>query len=358
MFRVRRQGELAQRQDSTMRALGGAASRGMVLTALLLVIAGAGWWYVSRWARVEPGNAGVLMDYCTGEQQTITDSRYVWVDWRCERLAQYPTAEYTYSMTLVSGPNGGSEAVPCVMKDQQTIAMDSSTSWSVDPQRVADLYRMRPGVLLVGDPKGQDLANVLVRPEIRAGLRDACTKFGWEEAYGPRRLEYEAAAEQAVRGRLEPVGIKVRSVSIRAMVPSTALEGLISARLEGQKLAEAATFQQLQAERDGLAKQANARAAAQVQMQQARAAAELQEQQSTAALAKAKADAEQARITAESEAARIRTLGDAEAYANRQKATTITPEMVDLEKWRRWDGKMPQMMLGNDTILQVPSPNR
>jgi regulator of protease activity HflC (stomatin/prohibitin superfamily) len=261
-------------------------------------------------------------------------------------------------MTLVSGPNGGSEAVPCVMRDQQTIAMDSSTSWSVDPHRVADLYRMRPGVPLTGDPKGQDLAAVLVRPEIRAGLRDACTRFGWEEAYGARRLEYEAAAEQAVRGRLESVGIKVRSVSIRAMVPSPALESLIAARLDGQKQTEAALFQQQQAERNGLAQQANAKAAAELQIQQARATAELQAEQSKAALAKARADADQARITAESEAARIRALGDAEAYANRQKASTISPEMVELEKWRRWDGKMPQTVLGNDPILQMPVPGR
>ena len=307
---------------------------------------------------MEPGNAGVLLNYCTGEQQTITDSRYVWVDWRCERLAEYPTAEYTYTMTIVSGPNGSSEAVPCVMKDQQTIAMDSSTSWSVDPHRVGELYRMRPGVPLTGDSKGQDLANILVRAEIRAGLRDACTRFSWEEAYGPRRLEYESVAESAVRERLEPVGIKVRSLSIRAMVPSPALESLIAARLEGQKQAEAALLRQEQSEREAQSQLTNARAASQLQLQQAQAAAELQEQQSTAALAKTRADAEQAQIKAEAEAARLRALGDAEAYVNRQKAATISPEMVELEKWRRWDGKLPQTVLGHDPIVQMPMSTR
>lgn len=336
----------------------GVNGRWLILIAILASCLAGYWWYASRWARVEPGNAGVLLDYCTGEQQTITDSRYVWVDWRCERLAEYPTAEYTYTMTIVSGPNGSSEAVPCVMQDQQTIAMDSSTSWSVDPHRVAELYRMRPGVPLVGDPKAQDIANILVRAEIRAGLRDACTRFTWEEAYGPKRLEYEAAAEAAVRGRLEIVGIRVRSLSIRAMVPAPALESLIAARLEGQKEAEAALLRQQQSEREGQSQLANARASAQLQLQQAQAAAELQEQQSRAALAKARADAEQAQIAAEAEAARLRTLGDAEADVNRQKSATISPELVELERWRRWDGKMPQTVLGHDPIVQVPVATR
>lgn len=336
----------------------GVNGRWLVLIVVLVAGLGAYWWYASGWARVEPGNAGVLLNYCTGEQQTITDSRYVWVDWRCERLAEYPTAEYTYTMTIVSGPNGTSEAVPCVMSDQQTIAMDSSTSWSVDPHRVGDLYRMRPNVPLVGDSKGQDMATILVRAEIRAGLRDACTLFTWEEAFGPKRLEYEATAERTVRERLDPVGIKVRSLSIRAMVPSPALESLIAGRLDGQKQAEAALFRQQQSEREGLAQLTNARVAAQLQLQQAQAATELQEQQSKAALAKARADAEQAQVAAEAEAARLRSLGDAEAYVNREKATTISREMVELEKWRRWDGKMPQTVLGNDPILQMPMPAR
>src|SRR5215213_9719723 len=233
MWRSSRLEKPPVREGSAMGIRPRIQGRWLVLLGLLVIALGAGRWYWSQWGRVEPGNAGVLVNYCTGEQRTVVDSRYVWVDWRCERLAEYPIAEYTYSMTLVSGPNGTSEAVPCVMRDQQTIAMDVSTSWSVEPHRVADLYRMRPGVPLVGDPKGQDLATVLVRPEIRAGLREACTRFGWEETYGVRRLEYEADAESAIRGRLGPVGINVRSVSIRAMVPSPALESLIAARLEG-----------------------------------------------------------------------------------------------------------------------------
>ena len=317
--------------------------KGAAIAVLVLIVAGgAGIWYWMQWDRVDPGNAGVKINYCDGTQQTITDSRYVWVDWRCERLAEYPTAEYTIDM--LNRGNQGNDSVPCVMKDQQTISMDTTTAWSVDPTRVGDLYRMRPNVPL-SVSGGQDLATLVVRPEIRAGIRDACTQFGWEEAYGPRRAEYEAAAEKAVQARLDPVGIKVRTVSIREMDPSPALDALIAARLKGQQEVESARFQQEQAERAGAA-----------EIAKARAAALLQEEQSKAALIKAQADAAQAEVTTKAEASKIRALAEAEAEANKARAASITPTLVEFEKWKRWNGQMPTTVLGNDPTMRVEVP--
>ncbi len=230
----------------------------MSVVALVAVGAGIAWW--SFWDRVDPGNAGVLIDYCSGTSKTITDARYVFVDPRCKRLAEYPTAEYTIEMVGAGSQND--QSVPCVMQDQQTIRMDTATAWSVDPQRVGDLYRMRPDVALSGSSNGQDIATLVVRSEVRAGIRDACTKFGWEDAYGAHRAEYELEAERAVQARLEPVGIKVRTVSIRGMDPSPQLDALIEARLNGQRAVEQAQFEQAQAERQGQAQLAQQRAAA------------------------------------------------------------------------------------------------
>ena len=311
------------------------------IIALVAVGAGVAWW--SFWDRVDPGNAGVLIDYCSGTSETITDARYVFVDPRCKRLAEYPTAEYT--LELVGAGSQNDQSVPCVMQDQQTIRMNTATAWSVDPQRVGDLYRMRPGVALSGDGRGQDISTLVVRSEVHAGIRDACTKFGWEDAYGARRAEYELEAERSVQARLEPVGIKVRTVSIRGMDPSPQLDALIEARLNGQRAVEQARFEQAQAERQGEA-----------QLAQQRAAANLQAAQSEAALTKARADAEQAKVAAEGEAAKTRTLADAEAYANRQRAESLTPALVEYERWRRWTGQMPQTVLGGDPNVRVDVP--
>ena len=85
--------------------------KGAVIAAFVVIVAGGvGVWYWMQWDRVDPGNAGVKINYCDGTQQTITDSRYVWVDWRCERLAEYPTAEYTIDM--INRGQQGNDSVP------------------------------------------------------------------------------------------------------------------------------------------------------------------------------------------------------------------------------------------------------
>lgn len=314
-----------------------------VIVAIVAVIAGGTYWL--HWDRVDPGNAGVKINYCDSTSETITDSRYVWVSLRCEKLVEYPLAEYTLEMVNLarSGAQAPDNSVPCVMKDQQTINMDSATAWSVDPGRVADLYRLRPNIPLTGGANGNDIATLIVRSEVRAGIRDACTGFGWEEAYGPRRADYESAAEKAVQARLQPVGITVRTVSIRDMDPSPALDSLIAARLEGQKQVESARFQQEQAARQGEA-----------QVAQQRAAGLVQAEQSKAALEKAKADAEQLSVQTASEAARTKALAQAEAEANAARSGSLTPLLVELERWRKWDGRLPTTAIGGDQPVSVP----
>lgn len=334
---------------------------GPLIVAAVIALAAllAGGWYSSQWDRVDPGNAGIKKNYCTGAEEVITTSSYIWVDWRCERLIEYPTAEYTTEM--INRGQGNNDAVPCVMKDQQTILMDTASAWSVDPARVADLYRMRPGVSLAG--LGSTIEQLLVRSEVRAGLRDACTLFNWEEAYGARRQEYEATAEKMVQSRLDPVGIKVRTVSIRAMDPSDQLDALIVARLEGQKLVEATAFAAKQAENRGAQQLAEQKAASALQLQQgedayklqqaqARADAELKRINAEAAMAQAESQARTAKIQADSsaeventktavEAQRVREMGLAEGEANKARAASITPAMVDYERARKWNGAMP-----------------
>jgi hypothetical protein len=76
-------------------------------------------------------------------------------------------------------------------------------------------------------------------------------------------------------------------------------------------------------------------------------------QERTLALQKAESDAAQARIAFEPEAARIQALADAEAASNRVRATSLTPLLVEHDRWRRWDGKLPQTVLGTEPSVQL-----
>ena len=69
-------------------------------------------------------------------------------------------------------------------------------------------------------------------------------------------------------------------------------------------------------------------------------ALEIQENKNEAAIAKAEADAEVLIIAAE-----------AKAEANKVLAKSITEEILELEKYEKWDGKLPTYVGGEGNIM-------
>lgn len=64
----------------------------------------------------------------------------------------------------------------------------------------------------------------------------------------------------------------------------------------------------------------------------------------------AEADAEQARIAAQAEADAIKSVADAQAEANRKLAESVTDALIEYEKVKTWDGKLPKVTDGNSLI--------
>ena len=64
----------------------------------------------------------------------------------------------------------------------------------------------------------------------------------------------------------------------------------------------------------------------------------------------AEADAEQARIAAQAEADAIKSVADAQAEANRKLAESVTDALIEYEKVKSWDGKLPKVTDGNSLI--------
>ena len=73
-----------------------------------------------------------------------------------------------------------------------------------------------------------------------------------------------------------------------------------------------------------------------------------------AATATGKGDA--APVQAEGEADALRTKGEAEAMSNAKVAASLTPTLIQQQYLMRWNGQLPQYMLGGDNslLLQLP----
>lgn len=70
----------------------------------------------------------------------------------------------------------------------------------------------------------------------------------------------------------------------------------------------------------------------------------------------AEAEAQIRRVTAEAEAYEILQRAEAEAQANQKLSESITDRLIEYRYYEVWDGKLPQMMMGESTtpMVQIP----
>lgn len=70
----------------------------------------------------------------------------------------------------------------------------------------------------------------------------------------------------------------------------------------------------------------------------------------------AEAEAQVRRVTAEAEAYEILQRAEAEAQANQKLAESITDRLIEYRYYEVWDGKLPQMVMGESTtpMVQIP----
>ena len=83
---------------------------------------------------------------------------------------------------------------------------------------------------------------------------------------------------------------------------------------------------------------------------QEQAKAEIQNQ---TAIAKAEAEKQVAVLNAEAKAEQVRIAAEAEAEANRLIRESLTEELIELKKIEAWDGKLPDVIGGTETILGI-----
>lgn len=321
--------------------------RTLLIGFSLIVALAAGSWYWLHWDRVEPGNVGVLINFRTGEISPVPPAQWVWLDWRNERLIEYPASERSLIMVTKSdeGQVKGDDSVECRTADRQLLRIDSRSTWRVNPDGVGRLYQSWKDVPLDGRFNA-DISTLVVRGLAQGAIVQGCSHYTWEDILGLERDKFATMVESRLRSDMAEANLILTRFQMGKVYPSTEIAGLLSARLDGQRQAELATFQQQQAEREGQA--AVTRAQAEARVAEVRAA-----QERGLALQKAQSDADQARIAYETEAARIQSLANAEAASNQARATSLTPLLVEHDRWRRWDGRLPQTVLSADPSVQI-----
>ncbi|MDB2578949.1 prohibitin family protein [Tateyamaria sp.] len=210
--------------------------------------------------------------------------------------------------------------------NQLPITAVITTNWSMDPDRVLEIYRK------YGSPEQFDarIMDGRLRDAAKAGLG----KFQVSELINDRSA---ASAEilGRVREALEAYPVMITSIQIEDVVaPPTYTEAV----LEKEREREAAAKEQYILERQATTSQQTVQTA---------------NAERDATMAAADGQAYRVRTEAAAAADAIRAKGEAQAEAINAMQTALenNPLVIEYEKARRWNGQMPQTMLGSDTNM-------
>lgn len=222
------------------------------------------------------------------------------------------------------------ETLNAATKNQLPITSETSVNWSVDRQSAMDIY-VEYGSLAQFEDR-------VLEPKLRQASKAALANFNADELIRDRNAAIAKIQEFMVQ-MMEGYPVTVHSPQIEDItLPPTYRDAVLAKEraredaakekynLEKQALTAAQLTQTAEAERD-------------------------------AQIARADGEAYRVKVTAQAEAESIILRGEAEAKAIKEveEALKSNPLLVEYEKAKRWDGKLPTSMIpsGSVPILNV-----
>lgn len=253
---------------------------------------------------VEQGQVGIkinLLGDDKGVQPAVSGPGRYWLTWN-ERMYKFPTFTQNYVWTknpAESSPND--ESIDFQTIQGLAVNADVGISYNIprdDAPKVFQKYRR--GVA--------EITDTFLRNHVRDALVELGSKLRIEDVYGAGKAELMNNVEKRVRAEVKPFGINVEKIywigNLR--LPATVVEA-INAKIQATQKA-----------------------------------AQRQNE-----VAQARAEADKVIEAARGEADSLKLTAQAQADANRLVNASLTANLIEWEKAKRWDGKNPTTLVSN-----------
>lgn len=223
--------------------------------------------------RVDPGYTAIVVDYSVGAQpgqqlfRQVPTGSFFFVNPLTQRVAKYPLAQQTLSMVrrAQEGRVVGDDSVECNDIAGVRVNIDSSTLWRVQPDKAGNLYFLRPDVPLT-DESGGDIADLVVRREVRSAITYVCGTMSYEAIYGVDRSKFANNVKDLLAKNLQNQYIEVDSFLAGEVYLQPELAKAIADKVNAQQQAQQAAFLKQKAENEALASVATAEGAKKVRI--------------------------------------------------------------------------------------------
>ncbi len=225
-------------------------------------------------------------------------------------IEEYPV--FMQTLVLSKNPVEGSpanEEINVNSQEGQPISLDVSMSFELDPAKAPALYStFRRDIMAI--------QHGYVKQSIRQALQEVIGNEEIAAVIGPKKAEAVNETQALIEKRLMQYGIVVKQFTINELrAPPAVIEAINQKNV----------------------------------MQQQSLTAQNELQKNTF-------NAQGDSIKAAGQAKAILSLAESQARANELLSRSITPNLVQYEMAKRWDGKMPQVTSGAMPLLQLGKP--
>ena len=226
--------------------------------------------------------------------------------------------EQSYLSVADVGDSEEDESFSTPTSDGKSLVVDLEFSYKFDENRLAEVFTMFKG------QSGEDVKDTFIKPKMKAWTQEVTAKYPVTDVFGDKRQELNEALDVYLKQKFEPYGIIIDTVNFT--------------RIETDKETQAAIQKKVTAQQE--------LELAQIEAETAKVNAEKEKEV-------ALINAEQVKIKAEGEAEALKIAADAEAEANRKIAESLTQTLIDKIKYEQWNGKLPEVMGSDGTIIDL-----
>jgi regulator of protease activity HflC (stomatin/prohibitin superfamily) len=289
----------------------------LALVAMFVTATSGGLVFVSAQERA------VVISAASGVREQALTPGLHWIIPFAESIESFPISQQTYTMSISSseGAIKGDDSVTARTADGQEIYIDASVIYSIDPNKVVQVYIQW----------ANRYTDELVRPQARGIVRDTVAQYRVDEVITSKRTEMIKSMTDRLAQKLQDNGLVLSDFVLRNVTFSKEY----AASVEQKQIAE----QQAQ----------QAKFVVESKRQEAEQARQLAQGAADSAVIKAKGDAEARLIQAEAEAKSLALIS---------QALKDNPDLLNYQYISKLSPNLQVMLVPSNSPFILPFPSQ
>lgn len=246
--------------------------------------------------------------------------------------------EQSYLTSSDEGDSPRDDSFEVPTSDGKGLMVDLTFTYRYDPEKVTDLFTKFKG------QSGKEVRNTFIKPNIISWVKEVTAQYPVTEILGDERANLNTAVAEYVRQKFAPYGIIVENASLINIEADEETRAQVQRRVNAIQELELAQTEKKTAQVK--ADQEKEVALTKAQQEKETALIKAEQEKETAVI-----NAEKAKIEAEGKAEAIEIQAAAEAKKNKMIAESLTPDLIELTKYQTWDGKLPKISNGENSLI-------